>query len=160
MIDPGFWRNRRVFLTGHTGLGKGAWMTPAAALARRAGFWFFMLPPEGERDLFNVAGVKSDVEHQIGDVARPSALARSLRTAKPEIVIHMAAQSLVRLSYDEPVETYATNVMGTVHLLEAAPLGSRSPCHRGGDQWTSVTRTLARCAGYNETDAMGVIRSL
>jgi CDP-glucose 4,6-dehydratase len=152
VIDPDFWRNRRVFLTGHTGF-KGAWMT---LLLRSLGAQVsgFALPPENEKDLFNVAGVQSDVEHQIGDVRDLPLLRDSLRTAKPEIVIHMAAQSLVRLSYDEPVETYATNVMGTVHLLEAARSVPevRAIVVVTSDKCYENTGTLR---GYNETDAMG-----
>ena len=117
MIDPDFWRGRRVYLTGHTGF-KGAW---AALLLRRLGAEVtgFALPA-GDNDLFETARVAAAIQrHEVGDIRDLAALSTSLSAAEPEIVLHMAAQSLVRLSYDEPVLTYATNVMGTVHLLEA-----------------------------------------
>jgi CDP-glucose 4,6-dehydratase len=152
VIDPGFWHNRRVFLTGHTGF-KGSWMT---LLLRSLGaqIFGFSLPPEGERDLFNVAGVKSDVEHRIGDIRDLSTLRDALQEARPEVLIHMAAQSLVRQSYDEPVGTYATNVMGTVHLLEAARAVSdiRAIVVVTSDKCYENTGALR---GYREVDPMG-----
>jgi len=118
VIDPGFWRGRRVFLTGHTGF-KGSWI---ALLLRSFGaeIYGFALPPESEHNLFVVAGVANDVNHRIGDIRDIGALRTALEAASPDIVIHMAAQALVRRSYAEPLETYATNVMGTANLLEAA----------------------------------------
>lgn len=117
MIDPDFWRDRRVYLTGHTGF-KGAW---AALVLRRLGAEVtgFALPAD-DHDLFVTAKVASALRrHEVGDIRDLASLSASVAAAEPEIVLHMAAQSLVRLSYDEPVLTYATNVMGTVHLLEA-----------------------------------------
>ena len=120
MIDPDFWRGRRVFLTGHTGF-KGAWM---ALLLRslRAEVRGFSLPPEHANGIFCVAGVEADLNHEIGDIRDLEAMKTSMRRAEPEIVIHMAAQALVRRSYLDPIETYSTNVMGTVNLLEAVRL--------------------------------------
>jgi CDP-glucose 4,6-dehydratase len=117
VIDVDFWRGRRVFLTGHTGF-KGAWM---ALLLRSLGseIFGFSLAPEHENGMFNVAAVENDVNHCIGDIRDMVALRTALEAANPDIVIHMAAQALVRQSYDDPVETYATNIMGTVNLLEA-----------------------------------------
>ncbi len=120
MIDPDFWRGRRVFLTGHTGF-KGAWM---ALLLRSLGAVVrgFSLPPEHANGIFRAAGVEADLNHEIGDIRDLEALKASMQRAEPEIVIHMAAQALVRRSYLDPIETYSTNVMGTVNLLEAVRL--------------------------------------
>ena len=117
MINADFWRGRRVLLTGHTGF-KGAW---SALVLRSLGAEVtgFALPTESEKNIFSVAQVGQHVQHIIGDIRDPGALHLVVQEAQPEIVIHMAAQSLVRRSYAAPVETYATNVMGTVHLLEA-----------------------------------------
>jgi CDP-glucose 4,6-dehydratase len=122
VIDPGFWRKRRVFLTGHTGF-KGAWM---ALLLRsmEAEVWGFSLPSEHAKGMFCVTGVEDDLYHEIGDIRDLDLLRASIKRAEPEIVIHMAAQALVRRSYLDPVETYSTNVMGTVNLLEAVRLVS------------------------------------
>lgn len=120
VILPGFWRGRRVLLTGHTGF-KGAWMS---LLLRRLGadVYGFALPPLTERDLFTIARVESDIHHTVGDVTDLTAVRRAFDNARPEIVIHMAAQALVRSSYEDPVGTYATNVMGTVHVLDCIRL--------------------------------------
>ena len=117
VIDRAFWAGRRVFLTGHTGF-KGAWASLVLD-ALGAEVHGFALPPDEERNLFAAAGVERSVRHRTGDVRDLAALRTALAEARPAIVIHMAAQSRVRLSYAEPVETYATNVLGTVHLLEA-----------------------------------------
>jgi CDP-glucose 4,6-dehydratase len=152
VIEPNFWRGRRVFLTGHTGF-KGAWM---ALLLRSVGAEVhgFALPPDSADGLFNLAGVEADVHHRIGDIRDLALLRSALAEAKPDTVIHMAAQSLVRLSYDEPVETFATNVMGTVNLLEAT---------RGVPGIEAIVIvTSDKCYenvgaqhGYRETDPMG-----
>lgn len=152
MIDPEFWSGRRVFLTGHTGF-KGAWMS---LLLRRLGAEVhgYALPPENERDLFVAAQVERDVRHTIGDVRDLAAVARALAASDAEIVIHMAAQSLVRRSYREPVDTYAINVMGTVNLLEAAR-------HREAVRAVIVVTSdkcyenVGRPHGYREHDALG-----
>src|SRR5665213_51303 len=117
VIEPKFWHGRRVFLTGHTGF-KGAW---ASLLLRKLGadVYGFALPPEDSATLFEVAGVAGDIHHTLGDVRDLPVLRNAIEAARPSVTIHMAAQSLVRLSYAEPVSTYATNVMGTVNLLEA-----------------------------------------
>src|SRR5258708_828850 len=117
VIDASFWRGRRIFLTGHTGF-KGGW----TALVMRfvgADVTGFSLAPEYRDGIFSSAQVSQDARHVIGDIRDPRALRAAMDEARPEIVIHMAAQSLVRRSYVEPVDTYATNVMGTVHVLEA-----------------------------------------
>lgn len=117
-VNPAFWQGKRVFLTGHTGF-KGSWMS-LWLQSMGAEVRGLALEPPTEPALFNVAHVARGMDHQVADI-RDYDTTRSLMAAfKPEIVIHMAAQPLVRLSYQQPIETYATNVMGTVHVLEAA----------------------------------------
>lgn len=117
VIDATFWRGRSVFLTGHTGF-KGAWLS---VLLSHLGAQVhgFALPPEHSNGLFAAAGVEGMVQHRVGDVRDLDAVRGAVAEAQPSVVIHMAAQSLVRRSYVAPVETYATNVMGTVNVLEA-----------------------------------------
>lgn len=112
-----FWRGKRVFVTGHTGF-KGAWLSLMLQEfgARVTGY---SLPPPSKPSLFELAHVAGGMTSWEGDIRDAGTLARRMREAEPEVVIHMAAQSLVRRSYVEPVETYATNVMGTVHVLDA-----------------------------------------
>jgi len=112
-----FWLNKSVFLTGHTGF-KGSWLT----------LWLqhwgatvtgYSLEPPTEPSLFALAQVATGITSELGDVRDLNHLTQTLQQAQPEIVFHLAAQPLVRASYADPVGTYATNVMGTVHLLEA-----------------------------------------
>lgn len=118
VTDPAFWRGKKVFLTGHTGF-KGAW---ASLLLRRFGasVYGYALEPTHPSSLFVTARIADDIRQRIADIRDLSALRAAMTEAAPDIVIHMAAQALVRPSYEEPVETFATNVMGTVHVLEAA----------------------------------------
>jgi CDP-glucose 4,6-dehydratase len=116
-MTPEFWRGRRVFLTGHTGF-KGSW-TSLWLQSLGAELTGFSLQPLTQPSLFEEARVDNVMRSIIGDIRDLSALKQALQTAQPEIVIHMAAQPLVRYSYQDPVETYSTNVMGTVHLLES-----------------------------------------
>lgn len=111
------WSGRRVFVTGHTGF-KGSWL--ALWLADMgAEVTGYALPPPSTPSLFETARVADLVQHIEGDVRDLAHLEQAVRDARPEIIFHLAAQPLVRLSYEQPVETYATNVMGTVDLLEA-----------------------------------------
>jgi CDP-glucose 4,6-dehydratase len=116
-MNPKFWRGKRVFLTGHTGF-KGSWMSLWLQQLGVELTGFALLPPTNP-SLFAVAGVAQGMDSVIGDIRDGPALTNAMRQAKPDIVIHMAAQPLVRRSYFDPVETYSTNVMGTVNLLEA-----------------------------------------
>lgn len=113
-----FWRGKRVFLTGHTGF-KGGWL--ALWLADMgAEVHGYALAPSTEPNFFTVCGLQAHLTTSIfGDIRNASALTKAMQAAKPDIVLHLAAQPLVRYSYSEPVETYAVNVMGTVNLLEA-----------------------------------------
>ena len=112
-----FWQGRRVFLTGHTGF-KGSWLS-LWLQSLGAGVWGYALSPPTIPSLFEVARVGEGMHSCLGDIRDLAGLQMAMQEAQPEVVIHMAAQSLVRISYTDPVETYAANVMGTVHLLEA-----------------------------------------
>ncbi len=113
----GFWRNRRVLVTGHTGF-KGAWLCLwLGRLGARVSA--FALPPHTEPSLYALAGPWEGQDHGVADLRDAAAVLRAVRAAAPEVVFHLAAQSLVRVSYRDPVGTYAANVMGTVHLLQA-----------------------------------------
>jgi len=112
------WAGRRVLVTGHTGF-KGSWLS-LWLRAMGAEVTGFALPPPTEPSLFAAAGIGSLLHHVEGDIRDAQALADAVADVRPEVIFHLAAQPLVRLSYAQPVETYATNVMGTVHLLEAA----------------------------------------
>lgn len=114
---PAFWSGKCVFLTGHTGF-KGSWAS-LWLQAMGAKVTGFALPPDTTPNLFEVARVAQEMDSHIGDIRDYESLTAALHKAQPEIVIHMAAQALVRYSYAHPMETYAVNVMGTVHLLEA-----------------------------------------
>jgi len=118
-----FWNNRRVFLTGHTGF-KGAWLSIWLHLRGAHVTGYALEPPTGP-SLFDLAQVGDITESIIGDIRNADRLAQALAAAEPEVVIHMAAQPLVRESYRNPAETYSTNVMGTVNLLEAVRLSGR-----------------------------------
>lgn len=116
-MTPDFWRGKRVLLTGHTGF-KGSWL---ALWLQSLGTEVtgYALQPPTVPSLFETAKVGDGMKSVIADIRDLPALRQAMADARPEVVIHMAAQPLVRLSYQNPVETYATNVMGTVHLLEA-----------------------------------------
>ena len=115
-----FWREKRVLLTGHTGF-KGAWLSIwlHSLGAKVTGY---ALSPPTDPSLFEMAGVSDLLTSNLGDIRDLDSLNETMARAKPEIVIHMAAQPIVRDSYKNPVETYSINVIGTVHLLEAVRL--------------------------------------
>ena len=152
-ISPQFWRGRRVFITGHTGF-KGGWLAlwlhtlgaevHGYALKAPTEPSFFELCQLGEQ----LAG------HEIGDIRDAPVLALALERAQPEILFHMAAQPLVRLSYDEPVETISTNVLGTAIVLQEARriAGLRAIINVTSDKCYENTGANE---GYRESDPMG-----
>ncbi len=150
--DPAFWNRKRVFITGHTGF-KGSWVS---LWLQRMGAELtgFALAPPTNPSLFEVAGVAAGMTSIIGDIRDRDALEQALVAANPHIVIHMAAQPLVRASYDDPVGTYATNVMGTVYLLEAVrkAQGVRAACIVTTDK---CYENREWAWGYRENEAMG-----
>jgi CDP-glucose 4,6-dehydratase len=154
MQDPfhGFYRGKRVLLTGHTGF-KGAWLCEWL-LALGAKLTGYSLPPSTTPSLFDQLGLAARLDHRLGDINDRAQLAGVVAEVQPEAVFHLAAQPLVRFSYVEPVQTFATNVMGTVNLLEALRQ-LRKPC-------VAVCVTTDKCYenrewlhGYRESDPMG-----
>ncbi|MDH4094088.1 MAG: CDP-glucose 4,6-dehydratase [Betaproteobacteria bacterium] len=155
MLNPGFWKGKRVFLTGHTGF-KGSWLC----------LWLhhlgakvtgYALRPPTDPSLFEIARVAPIVDSRIADVRDLPTLEAALADARPEIVIHMAAQSLVRYSYEQPVETFATNVLGTVHVLDAlrrcptaraAVIVTSDKCYYN-EEWVWGYREISRLGGHD-----------
>jgi CDP-glucose 4,6-dehydratase len=151
-MNAGFWHGRRVFLTGHTGF-KGSWMV-AMLHTFGAEVTGFSLAPPTDPNMFDLIEAKSMCRDLRGDIRNQAALAEAIDASKPEIVLHFAAQPLVRASYATPVETYATNVMGTVHLLDA--------CRTTPGIRSIVVVTTDKCYenngwvwGYRENDRLG-----
>jgi CDP-glucose 4,6-dehydratase len=147
-----FWLGKRVLITGHTGF-KGSWLS-LWLQSMGATLRGVALDPPTEQALFAVARVAEGMEHGVTDIRDFAAVKMQMDEFQPEIVFHMAAQSLVRLSYTEPVETYRTNVIGTVHVLEAA--------RHAGSVKAIVNVTTDKCYenrewvwGYREDEPMG-----
>jgi CDP-glucose 4,6-dehydratase len=151
-LNSDFWRGKKVFLTGHTGF-KGAWLSLwlSGSGAEVTGY---SIDVPTTPSFFEVARVAGRVRDIRGDIRDPGGIGAAMNLAAPEIVIHMAAQSLVRESYVSPVATYATNVMGTVHLLETV---RQTPSIRAVVVVTSdkCYENRERSKGYRESDPMG-----
>ena len=152
MMNKMFWEGKKVFVTGHTGF-KGSWLCLWLSTLG-ANITGYSLQPPTQPNLFELCKVDDLVTSIIGDVRDNAALTKTMLQVQPEIVIHMAAQPLVRDSYKFPVDTYAINVMGTVHLLEAVRLCKSVKA--------VVNVTTDKCYenkewvwGYRENDPMG-----
>ena len=153
VVNSDFWCGKRVFLTGHTGF-KGSWLS-LWLHSLGAEVYGLALAPPTKPNLFTVAQVADCMaSHTVGDIRDLATAQKAIEAAQPDVVIHMAAQSLVRLSYAEPVETYAINVMGTVHVLESA---RRTPSVKA-----IVVVTTDKCYenkewswGYRENEPIG-----
>lgn len=151
-VYPSFWKGKKVYLTGHTGF-KGSWLS----------LWLqnmgvivkgYSLDVNTKPALFTQANVAEGMESEIGDIRNLEQLTKSMVDFNPDILIHMAAQPLVRLSYQEPVDTYTTNVIGTVNVLEAA--------RKCSNLKAIVSVTTDKCYennewewGYRENEPMG-----
>jgi len=152
MLNRSFWQRRRVFITGHTGF-KGSWLSLWLDMLG-ADVTGYALDPPTEPSLFEQANVGACVRSIRGDVCDFERLKSALAECRPEVVIHMAAQSVVRYGYEQPIETYSTNVMGTVHLLEAVRqlklpsvvVNVTSDKCYANQEWTW---------GYRESDVLG-----
>jgi len=152
-VNPSFWKGKRVFLTGHTGF-KGGWLSLWLS-SMGAHVTGYALAPNTQPNFFEVAQVQEGLKQShIADIRDLDKLQKAMSEARPEIVIHMAAQPLVRYSYANPVETYATNVMGTVHVLQsirsvdsvrAAVIVTTDKCYEN-KEWAW---------GYRENEPMG-----
>ena len=112
-----FYKNKHIFITGHTGF-KGTWLCRILINAGAKVTGYSLAPPTTP-SLYELTGTSSNIVSILGDIRDSVKLVESVKAAKPDIIFHLAAQPLVRLSYKEPVETYSTNVMGTVNILEA-----------------------------------------
>lgn len=152
-VNSNFWQGKSVFLTGHTGF-KGSWLSLwlTSLGAKVSGY---ALAPDTTPNLFNVLNLQDSLAHsQIADIRDLDSLKKAVNRVRPDIVIHMAAQPLVRYSYTHPVETYAINVMGTVNLLEslrsvnsvrATVVVTTDKCYENTE----------RLVGYQEHEPMG-----
>ena len=146
-----FYKGKRVLVTGHTGF-KGSWLCRILVNAGAAVTGYALKPPT-EPDLFSMAELEGRMESVIGDIRDLEKLKKTFEAAQPEIVFHLAAQPIVRDSYKDPVYTYETNVMGTVHIMECARL---FPCVRSLLNVTTdkVYENREWEYGYRETDRL------
>jgi CDP-glucose 4,6-dehydratase len=151
-LNRQFWAGRRVFVTGHTGF-KGSWLLLMLETLGAKVTGFSLAPPTTP-SMFDLIDGASRCDHHIGDIRDATALANAVKNAAPDIVLHLAAQPLVRESYVTPLETYATNVMGTAHLLDA--------CRHVESVKTIAVITTDKCyendgrpTGYVEHDKLG-----
>ena len=152
MAFGNIYRGKRVLVTGHTGF-KGSWLCEWL-LALGADVTGLALPPPTSPALFDQLGLASRVKDRRGDIRDLATVRAAVEAARPDFVFHLAAQPLVRLSYAQPVETYATNIMGTVHIMEAVRLA--------GIACTVVVVTTDKCYenherahAYREDEPMG-----
>lgn len=152
MLNRSFWKRRNVLLTGHTGF-KGSWLSLwlHSLGAKVTGY---ALPPPTQPSLFEQAEVARTVNSIYGDVRDFPRVKAALAECRPEVVIHMAAQSVVRRGYEDPIETYSSNVMGTVHLLEALRQ-LEQPCVVVNVTSDKCYQNHESARGYREEDAMG-----
>ena len=156
MPDPSFWSGRRVLLTGHTGF-KGSWLL-LWLQQLGAQVWTYSLDPSSEPNLFNqlahACPPGQSWHHQIGDLSDFESLKLLVSHAQPEVVIHLAAQPLVRMSYLDPVGTWSTNLIGSLHLLEALRQ-IQHVCAVVMITTDKVYENLEWTYGYREVDRLG-----
>jgi CDP-glucose 4,6-dehydratase len=146
------YRNRKVFVTGHTGF-KGAWLT-FLLTELGAEVCGYALPPVGDESLFGQLGLADKIRHHVGDIRDAAEVARVMTAFEPDFVFHLAAQALVRPSYDDPLTTFSTNVMGSANVLDAV---RKTPSVRSLVYITSdkCYENVEWVWGYRETDQLG-----
>lgn len=150
ILKEKFWPGRRVLITGHTGF-KGSWLSFVLA-QQGAELLGIALPPEAQQNLYEIADIGALMQSEMADIRDYAAVSDIFRRFQPEIVFHLAAQPIVRLSYDDPLTTYSTNVMGTVNVLEACRQhGVRSMLNITTDK---VYYNNEWVWGYRENDAL------
>ena len=156
MFNQDFWLGKRVLITGHTGF-KGSWLL---LILNQLGarIWTYSLEPDQDPSLFSqlssLMPPGNNWQHQIGDLADLNALTDLVNRSQPEVVVHLAAQPLVRRSYIDPLGTWRTNVMGSLHLLEALK-GLRHSCAVVMVTTDKVYQNREWVHGYRETDRLG-----
>jgi len=150
-LKNGFFRNKKVLVTGHTGF-KGSWLTQMLIElgARVCGY---SLEPNTKPNLFNILKLKKDINHKIGDIRNFQFLNKTAKEFNPDIIFHLAAQPIVRDSYDNPQYTYEVNIMGTVNILEVIRLNKI----KAGVIITTdkVYKNLKESASFREDDPLG-----
>ena len=151
-MNPGFWRDRKVFLTGHTGF-KGAWLSLWLARLGARVHGYALAPPT-DPSLFELAEVAGLVRSVIADIRDHAKLTAELARCAPDVVLHLAAQSVVLRSYEDPIETFATNVMGTANLLDAVRRAGL-PCAVVNVTTDKVYENRGWVWSYRENDALG-----
>ena len=143
---------KKVLVTGHTGF-KGSWLS--LWLSRLgADVYGFSLAPERSPNMFNLCNIEADVDHEVGDIRDAIALKNRLDSVKPDIIFHLAAQALVRPSYDDPIETITTNIIGTANVMEAVRAMSY-PCALVVVSSDKCYENREWIWGYRENDPMG-----
>lgn len=150
-FDLAFYKDKKVLITGHTGF-KGTWLTRMLVNAGAKVCGYSLNPPTNP-SLFEIADVEDKIMHIIGDIRDLEHLKKVFKEFQPEIVLHLAAQPIVRDSYKEPVYTYETNVMGTVNIMECVRL---NPCVRSVINVTTdkVYHNNEWCWGYREDEPL------
>lgn len=151
-IDPDFWHNKKVFITGHSGF-KGSWLT-FWLLKMGADICGYALKPPTQPALFDVLKLENEIYNVHADVRDGAMLMRVVKEIEPDIILHLAAQPLVRESYLDPVGTYETNVMGTVNVLESARQLSRH-CAIVNVTTDKCYENYEKSEGYKEDEPMG-----
>ncbi len=152
MSDSKFWDQKKVLITGHTGF-KGAWLTLWLA-DKGAHICGVALEPEDDPALFNQFGLQTRIDHRIGDIRSPGLLEELVAEVQPQVVFHMAAQSLVRRSYKDPLSTWGTNVMGSANLLHAL-MQIDKICAVVSVTTDKVYQNREWVYAYRETDRLG-----
>ena len=153
-LNTSFWKGRKVLVTGHTGF-KGSWLS-LCLLELGASVIGVSLKPEFKLNLFDQLRISSFVDHNLFDIANLQDISLLLEEKRPDVIFHLAAQSIVRVGYDKPVSTWSTNVMGTINILESLK-SIDYPCSAVFVTTDKVYKNNEWVYGYRENDALGGI---